>query len=94
MDRLIMYLTNNPSIQEVLFFPQMRPEVHTVKVELNDNEKVIFEIIQKEQTMDLNDLKAKASLSGKQWDLSIKALTKQGLLKVSKVDNDLIVELV
>jgi lysyl-tRNA synthetase class 2 len=94
MDRLIMYLTNNPSIQEVLFFPQMRPEVHAVKIELSDNEKVIFEIIQKEQTMDLNDLKAKASLSGKQWDLSIKALTKQGLLKVSKVDNDLIVELV
>ena len=25
MDRLIMFLTNNPSIQEVLFFPQMRP---------------------------------------------------------------------
>jgi lysyl-tRNA synthetase class 2 len=26
MDRLIMYLTNNASIQEVLLFPQMRPE--------------------------------------------------------------------
>ncbi|MFD1630631.1 lysine--tRNA ligase [Pseudopedobacter beijingensis] len=26
MDRLIMFLTNTPSIQEVLFFPQMRPE--------------------------------------------------------------------
>ncbi len=26
MDRLIMFLTNNPSIQEVLFFPQMKPE--------------------------------------------------------------------
>ena len=26
MDRLIMFLTNNQSIQEVLFFPQMRPE--------------------------------------------------------------------
>lgn len=26
MDRLIMFLTDNPSIQEVLFFPQMRPE--------------------------------------------------------------------
>lgn len=31
MDRLIMFLTNNPSIQEVLFFPQMRPE-KTVKL--------------------------------------------------------------
>lgn len=27
IDRLTMMLTNNPSIQEVLFFPQMKPEV-------------------------------------------------------------------
>lgn len=26
LDRLVMLLTNNPAIQEVLFFPQMRPE--------------------------------------------------------------------
>ena len=26
IDRLVMILTNQPSIQEVLFFPQMRPE--------------------------------------------------------------------
>ena len=32
MDRLIMFLTNNPSIQEVLFFPQMRPEKKQVQV--------------------------------------------------------------
>lgn len=29
IDRLTMLLTNNASIQEVLFFPQMRPEVNT-----------------------------------------------------------------
>jgi lysyl-tRNA synthetase class 2 len=29
MDRLIMFLTNNASIQEVLFFPQMKPEKKT-----------------------------------------------------------------
>jgi lysyl-tRNA synthetase class 2 len=94
MDRLIMYLTNNPSIQEVLFFPQMRPEVHAVKVELTENEKTIFDIIQLEKTMDLNTLKVKAGLSGKQWDVSIKALTKQALLKVTKIGDDLIVDLV
>jgi lysyl-tRNA synthetase class 2 len=26
IDRLVMFMTNNDSIQEVLFFPQMRPE--------------------------------------------------------------------
>jgi lysyl-tRNA synthetase class 2 len=26
VDRLVMLLTNNPAIQEVLLFPQMRPE--------------------------------------------------------------------
>ena len=26
IDRLVMMLTNNTSIQEVLFFPQMKPE--------------------------------------------------------------------
>ncbi|HWY39098.1 MAG TPA: amino acid--tRNA ligase-related protein, partial [Bacteroidia bacterium] len=30
IDRLTMLLTNNSSIQEVLFFPQMRPEVKPV----------------------------------------------------------------
>jgi len=91
MDRLIMYLTNNPSIQEVLFFPQMRPEVK--KVALADNEKVIFDILSKEQSMELNSLKTATSLSGKQWDLGIKALTKMGLVAVSKENEILTVTL-
>lgn len=93
MDRLVMYLTNNPSIQEVLFFPQMRPE-KVVSFKLNDNEQLIFDVMQAEKTMELNTLKAKANLSNKQWDLSIKNLTKNNLLKVSKVDEVLTVDLV
>ena len=34
IDRLTMLLTNNASIQEVLFFPQMRPEKRDVSVEV------------------------------------------------------------
>jgi lysyl-tRNA synthetase, class II len=93
MDRLIMYLTNNPSIQEVLFFPQMRPEVKSHKLEMSDNEKMIYEMVENSGPIDLNALKIKSGLSGKQWDVSIKALTKQGFLKVVKTDTELTVEM-
>ena len=93
MDRLIMYLTNNPSIQEVLFFPQMRPEVHQQKIELSDNEKLIFELLQKEQKMALLRLKELVNLSNKAWDVSVKNLTKQGLVKVTKIDEALLIEI-
>lgn len=94
MDRLIMYLTNNPSIQEVLFFPQMRPETKSAKIVLNDNEKLIFDIVQREKSMELATLKEQVNLSNKAWDTSIKGLTKNGLLKVTKTDESLIVDLV
>jgi len=96
MDRLIMFLTNNPAIQEVLFFPQMRPEKFGEKKgpELTENEKLIFDILSKEQSMDLNVLKNRVGLSGKQWDVSIKGLTKQNLVKVAKINEELIVGLI
>ena len=92
MDRLIMFLTNNPSIQEVLFFPQMRPEVTQKKLELKDNEKVIFDIIKAKESMSLIDLKTASALSGKQWDNGIKALGKMGLVKVTTTDDTLTVD--
>ncbi len=91
MDRLIMYLTNNQSIQEVLFFPQMRPEKK--QVELNDNEKAIFDILKKEKSMALPDLKSAAGLSNKGWDKGMKGLSKLGLTKVTKTEDNLIVEI-
>ena len=47
IDRLCMFLTNNSSIQEVLFFPQMRPEKKTATVSLTDNEKLILAELKK-----------------------------------------------
>lgn len=83
MDRLIMFLTNNQSIQEVLFFPQMRPEKKKNQIELETEEKAIIEILQKnENIMELNLLKIKSELSGKKWDKAMKALTQHGLTKI------------
>jgi lysyl-tRNA synthetase class 2 len=91
MDRLVMFLTNNQSIQEVLFFPQMKPEKKPL--ELSDNEKAIFEILKKEKSMNLLDLKSKSGLSNKGWDKGMKGLAKLGLTKVTRTDDLLMVEL-
>ena len=92
MDRLLMFLTNNPSIQEVLFFPQMRPEQKAF--EMNESEKTIHNLLKERSPMALTDLKDTAGLSNKAWDKSIKSLTKNGLAKVSKTDDQLMVELI
>ena len=84
MDRLIMFLTNNQSIQEVLFFPQMRPEQKMPSIELNEEEKAVLAIISKATKIDLNELKDQSGLSNKKWDKTIKGLTKKSLAKVSK----------
>ena len=93
MDRLIMFLTNNQSIQEVLFFPQMKPEKTAPSVELNDDEKAVFEILQKAESMVLNELKTQSGLSNKKWDKTIKGLTKKDVAKVTKNDDGLYVEI-
>ena len=81
MDRLIMFLTNNASIQEVLFFPQMRPE-KKVTYELTEDEKFIVSILEKENNQAIGVLKDKSGLSGKKWDAAMKGLAKHGLTKV------------
>ena len=55
---------------------------------------MIFDILTKEQSMDLNALKEATGLSNKQWDKGIKGLSKHGLTKVTKTDDALIVDLV
>ena len=80
MDRLIMFLTNNPSIQEVLFFPQMRPEKK--QIELTEDEKWIIEILKANEGISISDLKEKSALSGKKWDAASKGISKHGLMKV------------
>ncbi len=83
MDRLIMFLTNNPSIQEVLFFPQMRPEKAAPEFELTEDEKNIITILEKNANkLQLTSLKESAALSGKKWDKAMKSLASYNLTKV------------
>ncbi|WP_420400788.1 lysine--tRNA ligase [Flagellimonas sp.] len=91
IDRLVMLMTNNSSIQEVLFFPQMRPEKK--QVELTEEEKIIVDILKPIGELPLADLKEKAALSGKKWDKSTKNLAKLGLFEVQKTDDGLFARL-
>ena len=89
MDRLIMFLTNNPSIQEVLFFPQMKPERNQIKAVLNDEEQSVLKLLLDQGPMALSALKELSGLSNKKWDKTIKQLTKNNLAKVEKDDQGL-----
>lgn len=96
IDRLVMLLTNNVSIQEVLFFPQMRPEKKSEKKgpSLTENEKMIYDILKNEGALDLVQLKERVGLSNKQWDVATKGLAKHGLTKVTKTENSLTIEVI
>jgi len=91
IDRLVMFMTNNLSIQEVLFFPQMKPEKRIP--EITEDEKIIMDLLKADSPMDLNSLKEQTGLSGKKWDLALKSLSKHQLVKVTKTESGLFVEL-
>ena len=91
IDRLVMLMTNNSSIQEVLFFPQMKQEQK--KISLTEEEKNILEIIKQNSPAHLVDVKEKASLSNKKWDKSIKGLGQKKIIKIVKEKNTISIEL-
>ena len=91
IDRLVMLMTNNSSIQEVLFFPQMKQEQK--KIPLTEEEKNILEIIKQNSPAHLVDVKEKASLSNKKWDKSIKGLGQKKIIKIVKEKNTISIEL-
>ncbi|MGB0256156.1 MAG: lysine--tRNA ligase [Flavobacteriaceae bacterium] len=82
IDRLCMLLTNNSSIQEVLFFPQMKPEQKAIA--LTAEEKIVLDLLKKESPVALTVLKENTGLSNKKWDSGIKGLTAKKLATVTK----------
>ncbi|MBN3662127.1 MAG: lysine--tRNA ligase, partial [Ornithobacterium rhinotracheale] len=93
MDRLVMFLTNQQSIQEVLFFPQMKPEKKAPSFELTEEEKAIVALLS-EEPKPLAEVKEQAGLSGKKWDKSTKNLSKNNVISIDKVGDDLMIKLV
>jgi len=91
IDRLTMLMTDNTTIQEVLFFPQMRPEKKAL--ELTEEEKLVFDKLKVSSPMSLLGLKADCGLSNKKWDASIKGLRGKGVIEVKKEDDVLIISL-
>ena len=88
IDRLVMLMTNNSSIQEVLFFPQMKPEKPAIV--LSDDAQKIIDLL-KNETLALEELKKQARLSNKKWDKSIKELKNKEVVTVEKREDMLVV---
>ena len=91
IDRLVMLMTDNSSIQEVLFFPQMRPEAQGPT--LTDDEEIVLNLLKKSNPVLLSELKENAGLSNKKWDKAIKGLSAHKLAKVTKSEDGLFVHL-
>ena len=90
LDRLVMLMTNQTSIQEVLFFPQMKP----LKDEpaISDEAKIILNSLRKKGECDLNLFKKKFDFSNKKWDKITKELRGKNLIIISKSDEDLFIK--
>ena len=92
IDRLVMLMTNNTSIQEVLFFPQMKPEKNIDSLTLE--EKNLFGVVKQNKFSLLSEIKEKVGLSNKKWDKAVKGLVEKKLVKVIKNEKGLFIELV
>ncbi len=80
IDRLIMLLTENTSIQEVLFFPQMKPENSNTNI--SEESSMILNVVKNNKELNIDDLKSSFDFSNKKWDKSIKELREKGLITI------------
>ena len=90
VDRLVMLMTNQTSIQEVLFFPQMKP----LKEEplITDDAKVILDKLIEKGECDLSFFKSEFDFSNKKWDKLTKELRGKDLINIYKKGDELLIK--
>jgi lysyl-tRNA synthetase class 2 len=82
IDRLCMFMTNSPSIQDVLFFPQMRPEVvKKVAVALSGDEQKVFDEVKKQNQATVASLSEATGISKNQLNKILTSLTEKSMVK-------------
>jgi lysyl-tRNA synthetase, class II len=82
IDRLAMIMTNNVSIQDVLFFPQMRPEeIQKPVVELKGDEQKVFEEVKKQNQATIASVSEATGISKNQMQKILTSLAEKNMVK-------------
>lgn len=82
IDRLAMIMTNNVSIQDVLFFPQMRPEeVKKAVVVLTEEEQKVLDEVKKQNQATVVSVSEATGISKNQLNKILTSLTEKNVVK-------------
>ena len=86
IDRLVMLMTNKTSIQEVLFFPQMKPVKN--EPDISKDAMEVFNRLKTHNEILLIDFKSEFDLSNKKWDKILKELRGNNLIDIFKSEDE------